>query len=166
MNYFKNLVLVLLTLTVASMSNAAEVKMAKANWDTGYFQAEVYKQALEKMGYKVTEPKAMKPSVFYLAAAAGDLDLWVNGWFSTHDTYIKETKGKVKAVGNVMAKGGLQGYLVDKKTADRLGIKSVMDIKKHAKQFDSNGDGKADMVACPPGWGCEKQITKHFAELG
>ena len=166
MNYFKNLVLVLLTLTIASMSNAAEVKMAKANWDTGYFQAEVYKQALEKMGYKVTEPKAMKPSVFYLAAAAGDLDLWVNGWFSTHDTYIKETKGKVKAVGNVMAKGGLQGYLVDKKTADRLGIKSVMDIKKHAKQFDSNGDGKADMVACPPGWGCEKQITKHFAELG
>jgi len=166
MNYFKNLVLVLLTLTIASMSNATEVKMAKANWDTGYFQAEIYKQALEKMGYKVTEPKAMKPSVFYLAAAAGDLDLWVNGWFSTHDTYIKETKGKVKAVGNVMAKGGLQGYLVDKKTADRLGIKSVMDIKKHAKQFDSNGDGKADMVACPPGWGCEKQITKHFAELG
>ena len=41
-----------------------------------------------------------------------------------------------------------------------------MDIKKHAKQFDSNNDGKADMVACPPGWGCEKQITKHFAELG
>ena len=45
-------------------------------------------------------------------------------------------------------------------------IKSVMDIKNHAKEFDSNGDGKADMVACPPGWGCEKQITKHFAELG
>ena len=145
---------------------AAEVRMAKANWDTGYFQAEVYKQALEKMGYKVTEPKAMKPSVFYVAAAAGDLDLWVNGWFGTHDTYIKEAKGKVKAVGNVMPKGGLQGYLIDKKSADKYGIKTVMDIKKHAKQFDSNGDGKADMVACPPGWGCEKQITKHFAELG
>jgi glycine betaine/proline transport system substrate-binding protein len=101
-----------------------------------------------------------------VAAAAGDLDLWVNGWFGTHDTYIKEAKGKVKAVGNVMSKGGLQGYLIDKKSADKYGIKTVMDIKKHAKQFDSNGDGKADMVACPPGWGCEKQITKHFAELG
>ena len=166
MNYFKNLVIVFLTLTISSMTNAAEVKMAKANWDTGYFQAEVYKQALEKMGYTVAEPKAMKPSVFYLAAAAGDLDLWVNGWFGTHDTYIKETKGKVKAVGNVMSKGGLQGYLIDKKSADKFGIKTVMDIKKHAKQFDSDGDGKADMVACPPGWGCEKQITKHFAELG
>ena len=166
MKYIKHLVSIIAALSISSAVYAAEVRMAKANWDTGYFQAEVYKQALEKMGYKVTEPKAMKPSVFYVAAAAGDLDLWVNGWFSTHDTYIKEAKGKVKAVGNVMSKGGLQGYLIDKKSADKYGIKTVMDIKKHAKQFDSNGDGKADMVACPPGWGCEKQITKHFAELG
>jgi len=154
------------SIAITNAASAADIKMAKANWDTGYFQAEVYKQALEKMGHKVSEPKAIKPSVFYVAAAAGDLDLWVNGWFGTHDGYVAETKGKVKAVGYVMKKGGLQGYLVDKKTADKLGIKSVMDIKKHAKQFDSNGDGKADMVACPPGWGCEKQITKHFAELG
>ena len=166
MRYLKYIATIIAAITISSSVNAAEVRMAKANWDTGYFQAEVYKQALEKMGYKVTEPKAMKPSVFYLAAAAGDLDLWVNGWFGTHDTYIKEAKGKVKAVGNVMSKGGLQGYLIDKKSADKFGIKTVMDIKKHAKQFDSNGDGKADMVACPPGWGCEKQITKHFAELG
>ena len=166
MNKLKYVVSMLAALTISSVVMANEVKMAKANWDTGYFQAEVYKQALEKMGYKVSEPKAMKPSVFYVAAAAGDLDLWVNGWFGTHDTYIAEAKGKVKAVGNVMAKCVLQGYLIDKKTADKLNIKSVMDIKKHAKQFDSNGDGKADMVACPPGWGCEKQITKHFAELG
>ena len=166
MKYIKHLVSIIAALSISSAVYAAEVRMAKANWDTGYFQAEVYKQALEKMGYKVSEPKAMKPSVFYVAAAAGDLDLWVNGWFGTHDTYIKEAKGKVKAVGNVMSKGGLQGYLIDKKSADKYGIKTVMDIKKHAKQFDSNGDGKADMVACPPGWGCEKQITKHFAELG
>jgi glycine betaine/proline transport system substrate-binding protein len=166
MKYIKHLASIIAALSISSAVYAAEVRMAKANWDTGYFQAEVYKQALEKMGYKVTEPKAMKPSVFYVAAAAGDLDLWVNGWFGTHDTYIKEAKGKVKAVGNVMSKGGLQGYLIDKKSADKYGIKTVMDIKKHAKQFDSNGDGKADMVACPPGWGCEKQITKHFAELG
>ena len=166
MKLIKYIASVITAISISTVAQAAEVRMAKANWDTGYFQAEVYKQALEKMGYKVAEPKAMKPSVFYLAAAAGDLDLWVNGWFGTHDTYIKEAKGKVKAVGNVMSKGGLQGYLIDKKSADKYGIKTVMDIKKHAKQFDSNGDGKADMVACPPGWGCEKQITKHFAELG
>ena len=161
----KSIIYLSLFVLASTMSQAKEVKMAKANWDTGYFQAEVYKMALEELGYKVTEPKAIKPSIFYVAAAQGDLDLWVNGWFGTHDTYLAETKGKVKKVGYVMKKGGLQGYLVDKKTADRLNIKSVLDIKKHAKQFDANNDGKADMVACPPGWGCEKQITKHFAEL-
>ena len=166
MKNIKRFVTVFAALIISSIVSANEIKMAKANWDTGYFQAEVYKQGLEKLGYKVTEPQAMKPSVFYVAAAQGDLDLWVNGWFGTHDTYLKEAKGKVKPVGYVMKKGGLQGYLIDKKTADKFKIKSVMDIKKYAKEFDSNGDGKADMVACPPGWGCEKQITKHFNELG
>ena len=41
-----------------------------------------------------------------------------------------------------------------------------LDIKKHAKEFDSNGDGKADMVACPPGWGCEKVIKHILMNLG
>ena len=146
--------------------NAKEIKMGKADWDTGFFQAEIYKKALEKMGYKVSGPTVMKPQVFYVAAAAGDMDLWVNGWFENHNTYVNEAMGKVKPVGYVVEKGGLQGYLIDKKTADKFNIKSIMDIKKHAKEFDINDDGKADMVACPPGWGCEKIITKHFAELG
>ena len=146
--------------------NAKEIKMGKADWDTGFFQAEIYKKALEKMGYKVSGPTVMKPQVFYVAAAAGDMDLWVNGWFENHNTYVNEAMGKVKPVGYVVEKGGLQGYLIDKKTADKFNIKSIMDIKKHAKEFDINNDGKADMVACPPGWGCEKIITKHFEELG
>ena len=70
--------------------------MGKADWDTGYFQAEIYKAALEKMGYKVSGPTVMKPQVFYVAATSGDVDLWVNGWFGTHDGYISESKGKVK----------------------------------------------------------------------
>jgi glycine betaine/proline transport system substrate-binding protein len=166
MKFLKHIVSMAAALSFRSVVGAAEIKMGKADWDTGYFQAEIYKQALEKMGYKVSGPTVMKPQVFYVAAAAGDVDLWVNGWFGTHDGYIAESKGKVKAVGTVMEKGGLQGYLIDKKTADKFGIKSVLDIKKHAKQFDSNGDGKADMVSCPPGWGCEKVIAKHFDELG
>ena len=166
MRFFKYIVSMIASLSISGVVSAAEIKMGKADWDTGYFQAEIYKQALEKMGYKVSGPTVMKPQVFYVAAAAGDVDLWVNGWFGTHNGYIAESKGKVKAVGTVMEKGGLQGYLIDKKTADKFGIKSVLDIKKHARQFDSNGDGKADMVACPPGWGCEKVIANHFDELG
>ena len=166
MKLIKYFISIIAILTINLNLNATEIKMGKADWDTGYFQAEIYKRALEKMGYKVSGPTVMKPQVFYVAAASGDMDLWVNGWFDNHGTYIAESKGKVKPVGYVVKKGGLQGYLIDKRTADKFGIKSIMDIKKHAKQFDSNGDGKADMVACHPGWGCEKIITKHFAELG
>ena len=101
MRLFKLIATLLTSIAITSAASAADIKMAKANWDTGYFQAEIYKQALEKMGHTVSEPKAIKPSVFYVAAAAGDLDLCVNGWFSTHDGYIKESKGKVEAVGYV-----------------------------------------------------------------
>ena len=85
------------------------------------------------MGYKVVGPTAMKPQVFYVAAAAGDMDVWVNGWFGNHDSDISEAKGKVKPVGYVAKSGGLQGYLIDKKTADRVKIKSVIDNKKNTK---------------------------------
>ena len=96
MKYLKHLVSIITALSISGIAYANEIKMAKANWDTGYFQAEIYKQALEKLGYKVTEPKAIKPSVFYVAAAAGDLDLWVNGWFGTHDGYFERVKRKSK----------------------------------------------------------------------
>ena len=109
MKYLKHLVSAIIALSISSVTLANEIKMGKADWDTGYFQAEIYKQALEKMGYKVSGPTVMKPQVFYVAATSGDVDLWVNGWFGTHDGYISESKGKVKPVGYVMKGGGAQG---------------------------------------------------------
>ena len=40
MNKLKYVVSMLAALTISSVVMANEVKMAKANWDTGYFQAE------------------------------------------------------------------------------------------------------------------------------
>ena len=122
MKYLKHLVTTIMAITISSVVSANEIKMGKADWDTGYFQAEIYKQAFEKMGYKVSGPTVMKPQVFYVAASSGDVDVWVNGWFGNHDTYLKESKGKVKPVGYVAKSGGLQGYLIDKKTADKFNI--------------------------------------------
>ena len=38
MKYLKHVVTILAALTISSAVNAAEIKMAKANWDTGYFK--------------------------------------------------------------------------------------------------------------------------------
>src|SRR5690606_34303608 len=56
--------------------------------------------------------------------------------------------------------GALQGYLIDKKTADEHNIRYLEDMLKPevAELFDTDGNGKANMVACPPGWGCEELI--------
>jgi glycine betaine/proline transport system substrate-binding protein len=144
-----------------------EVKMARATWDTGWFHAAIYKRALEELGYEVGEITTLDNPPFYQAVGQGDIHLWVNGWFPLHDTYRDAFEKGAEIVGYVAEGGALQGYLVDKKTAEEHGITNLADLRKpEIKQlFDSNGDGKAEMVACPPGWGCEEQIEKHLDEF-
>ena len=140
------------------------VRMARATWDTGWFQAALYEKALEELGYDVDRIVTLKNPAFYQAVGQGDVDLWVNGWFPLHNSYKKEFEKGATEVGYVAKGGALQGYLVDRKSAEKFKIKSVEDFKRDEvkKAFDANGDGKADLVACPPGWGCEKVIAHHM----
>jgi glycine betaine/proline transport system substrate-binding protein len=51
---------------------------------------------------------------------------------------------------------------------EKFNIKSLEDFKRDEvkKAFDTNGDGKADLTACPPGWGCEQVIAHHMKVYG
>lgn len=140
------------------------VRMAQATWDTGWFHAEIYKQLLEELGYTVEGPTTLDNPPFYQAVSQGDLDLWVNGWFPLHNTYRSTFESGAEIVGAVAEGGALEGYLVDKASAEKFDIKTLDDFKRdEVKQaFDRNGDGKADLVACPPGWGCEVNIEHHM----
>src|SRR5690554_166426 len=119
------------------------VRMAQATWDTGWFTAAIYKQLLEKIGYTVEGPTTLDNPPFYQAVAQGDLDLWVNGWFLLHNTYEDVFKNGAEKVGYVAKGGALQGYLIDKKTAEEHNIKYLTDMKKPeiAKLFDTDGNG-------------------------
>ena len=150
--------------TAAMPGKGKTIKMARATWDTGWWQAEIYKQLFEKLGYDVGTPATLNNPAFYQAVGQGDVDLWVNSWFPSHNTYSSAFQPGAKKIGYVAKGGALQGYLIDKKTADKYHIKYLTDMKKPEirKLFDTNGDGKADMVACPPGWGCEKDIAHQM----
>ncbi len=163
-----------LTATAATGDVAAQepgegksIEMARATWDTGWFQAELYKQMFEELGYDVSQVRTLDNPPFYQSVGQGDIDLWVNGWFPLHDTYRENFEDGASIVGYVAQGGALQGYLVDKKSAEEYGITSIEDFKKPEikEAFDSNGDGKADLVACPPGWGCEEKISNDLDEL-
>ena len=144
--------------------DGTNVKMARATWDTGWFQAEVYMQALRDLGYTVEGSVTLDNPPFYQSVSQGDVDLWVNGWFPLHNTYAETFESGATKIGYVAKGGALQGYLVDKKTAEKLNINSLEDFKRTEvkEAFDTNGNGKAEMVACPPGGGCETVISHHL----
>jgi glycine betaine/proline transport system substrate-binding protein len=141
------------------------VKPARATWNTGFFQEAIVRQGLEALGYKVKKAKDLQNPIFYKSVALGDVDYWTNGWFPNHNSQLpKNFYDKADTYGYVVKAGGLQGYLVSKKEVEKYKIVSLDDFKRDEvkKAFDKNGDGKADLTACPPGWGCEKVITHHM----
>jgi len=141
------------------------VQPARATWNTGFFQEALVRRGLEELGYKVKKPKDLANPIFYKSLTLGDLDYWTNGWFPMHDDQLpKKFPDKAAKYGCVEKAGGLQGYLVSKKEVDKYNIKSLDDFKrdKVKKAFDKNGDGKADLTACPPGWACETIISHHM----
>lgn len=142
------------------------VRPARATWNTGFFQEALVRRGLETLGYKVKNPKDLQNPIFYKSVALGDVDYWTNGWFPNHNSQLpKNFYDKADKYGYVVKSGGLQGYLVSKKEVDRYNIQSLDDFKREDVKaaFDKNGDGKADLTACPPGWGCENVIAHHMA---
>lgn len=158
----------LITSTQASNTEpgkGVKVTPGRATWTTGFFQEALYRRALEELGYEVSKPRDLSNPVFYQALCQGDVEYWANGWFPNHDAQIPENFDQhAKIAGYVVKAGGLQGYLVSKKAVEQFNITSLDDFKQPdvKEAFDANGDGKADLVACPPGWGCEKLITHHL----
>ncbi len=145
------------------------VKPASATWTTGFFLEALYSRALEDLGYTVEDPKKLAGPIFYKSLTFGDVDFWANGWFPLHDEFLpNDFDEKAVMAGTVVKAGAVQGYLVSKKDVEKYNIISLDDFKRPEvkEAFDANGDGKADLVACPPGWGCEKTISFHMETYG
>ncbi len=145
------------------------LKPARATWNTGFFQEALARRGLEELGYNVEKPKDLQNPIFYKSVALGDVDYWTNGWFPNHNSQLPENfDEKAGLYGYVVKAGGLQGYLVSKEAVEKYNIKSLDDFKRDEvkKAFDRNGDGKADLTACPPGWGCENVIAHHLNVYG
>lgn len=162
--------LVLMLQLGSTGSAAPQVELARPTWDTGWFQAEVYRELLQRLGYQVSEPRTLDNESFYSQAASGEVDLWASGWFPLHNRYLRrpEISGKVEPVGFEVPGGALQGYLIDKPTAERLNIRSLEDLvqPEMAAEFDSDGDGRADLIGCNQGWACAEVIDYHLREYG
>lgn len=129
------------------------------------FQTLLVMKALEKLGYDVQPIKEVDYPAAHLAIANGDGTFLADHWDPLHADYYKNAGGADKLWrDNDFSTGALQGYLIDKKTADQYKITNIeqMNDPKIAKLFDADGDGKADLTGCNPGWGCEAVIEHQL----
>lgn len=133
------------------------------------FRGEIAIAGLRALGYTVNQPKETDYPAMFLAVSYGDADFNTHDWQYQHAAFYNKSGGdeSMVKVGHII-EGAVGGYMVDKKTADAYGIKDLSDLKKPeiAKLFDSNGDGKADLTGCNPGWGCELIIDHQMKAYG
>lgn len=151
-------------------SDQRPVRLARAAWDTGWFQSAIAADLLAELGYTVDGPHTLENHDFYRQVADGDVDLWVNGWFPPHWPYFEELgePDTVVPVGFIIPSPAPQGYLIDQKTAGQFGITELSDLADPvlAAQFDLDGDGKADLVGCNRDWRCAQVIDHHLEAYG
>lgn len=133
------------------------------------FQTLLVNKALTKLGYTVKTAREVDYNVAYTSIASGDATFMAVNWDPLHADQYQAAGGdnKFYRQGNYV-EGAAQGYLIDKKTADKYHITTIDQLKdpKLAKLFDANGDGKADLAGCTPGWGCEAVINHQLVAYG
>ncbi|MDH0863842.1 glycine betaine/L-proline ABC transporter substrate-binding protein ProX [Mitsuaria sp. GD03876] len=133
------------------------------------FQTLLVSRALERLGYTVRPMKDLEPATEHLAIANGDATFMANHWRQLHEDFYRNSGGDAKlARAGTYAQGAVQGYLIDRKTAEQYGITRLDQLKDPAiaALFDADGDGKADLTGCNPGWGCELAIERHLQAYG
>ena len=146
-----------------------EVQPIKSSIAEEAFQTLLVMKALEELGYDVKEIKEIEYAAGHVALGNGDATFMADHWDPLHSDFYTEAGGDEKLYREgVYAPGALQGYLIDKKTADAHGITNIGQLKdpEIAKLFDANGNGKADLAGCNPGWGCEKVIEHQLDAFG
>ena len=161
-----------LTLGLAGAANAEslpgkgiQVQPLKSSIAEETFQTQLVMKALETLGYDVQPIKEVEYPTAHIAIANGDATFMADHWNPMHADFYKNAGGDAKlSRKGVYSDNAAQGYLIDKKTADQYKITNIGQFKdpKIAKLFDADGDGKADLTGCTPGWGCEAVIEHQL----
>lgn len=129
------------------------------------FQTEVVNIGLEKLGYDVQKGKELEYATMHVDIANGGIDFTTTHWARLHQEFFENSGGddKLELTGTFID-NVLQGYKIDKATADQYNITDIAQLKdpKLAALFDSDGDGRANLTGCNPGWGCELVIEHQL----
>lgn len=129
------------------------------------FQTEVINIGLETLGYTPIAGSELEYDVIHQAISRDYLDYMAVHWYPLHRDFFEENGGheKLKRVEPVV-ENALQGYLIDKETSTANNINGLPDLQdpEIARLFDTDGNGKANLIGCPHGWACRGVIESHL----
>lgn len=131
-----------------------------------YVTAQIVMTALKDLGYDV-KLTTVNTTLFFQAAAQGDLDLATDVNFPQREPGFRAVEKDAEIIGSgLIVGGGINGYLIDKKTADAHNITTLIQMKdpKIAGLFGK--DGKADLINCDPGWSCGDVVDFQLNKFG
>lgn len=141
------------------------VQPGQDNIDGENFQTILVMKALGELGYDVKKVQNAKYPAIHISIANGDVTFMADHWNPLHQSFYEKAGGDAKlSRTGAYIPGCAQGYLIDKKTAEKYNITDISQLTdpKLAKLFDANGNGKADLAGCVPGWGCERVIEHQM----
>jgi len=156
-----------------------QLRLARANWSSGYVHAQILHDVLEELGYDVTSPDTLElaPSAAYAALATNEIDIYPNSWYPGHLSFWDELLPNGERVGAnltrlkepIVVGGGRQGMVVTKAWADREGFTTLDQINADSalwSQLDSDGNGRGEIYGCPGDWTCDDVIESQIAFAG
>ena len=160
------------------VASRGDITMCRANWASGYIQAEIVRQIMQTAGYTVSDPSEIElgPSNAYTAMAEGACHMWANSWYPGHYSWYENelpdgslVADHVQAVDGLFQDSGVQGFLLTKSWADDNNISSIDQINRDEalwSQFDSDGDGVGEILGCPEDWTCDDIIENMIVFSG
>jgi len=131
-----------------------------------YVQDQILIAGLQKLGYKVAL-SSIGINLFFQAAAQGDSDITGDINYPQREPGYRAVEKQVELVGDgTIMGGGVNGYLIDKKTSDAYQIIRLDQLKdpKLAGLFGTQG--RAELINCDPGWSCGDVVDFQIDKFG
>lgn len=145
------------------------IKPAASTNYYSYFLAEIINQGLQELGYDVQDTQQLQIALAHVAVSTGDADFLTAHWENLNASMLEANGGgDTLELAGVLVDNAIQGYVIDRVSAEQYGITNLEQLQdpELAKVFDADGDRKADLIGCNPGWSCGAVTEHHLDTYG
>jgi len=141
------------------------VRAAQSLLDEESFQTRLVLRALAALGYSPEPVLRVSYEAAHRAVAGGQATFMADHWDPLHAPFFGAAGGERRLMTlGTLTEHALQGYLVDRRSAELLGVHDLAQFRDPniARHFDTDGDDRADLAGCNPGWGCQRIIDHQL----